>query len=257
MENIINIITHKKYCRKKPDEKTKTEIINKISIFKNRKDPLKFVVLFGGYKNPKIGTKEIGLSEILTIKRLADIMEKIENCYPYGAELYIITTGKKGEIANGITSDLTDFYENQIQRIVENFSNIKVIPIGDLYNIPKIIDQVNAIKSVKSDIKNSKNNQEKKIKIAMKHNMKKISEDEAARNVETYAALTEIEPIILKEYFGNHIKLSFRQEVEIGAVPMFTCKKGMVKQPWNGICNGCKHTNHCLNHIKTGKIIYS
>ncbi len=167
-----------------------------------------------------------------------------------------MTTGRKGEIANGIPSDLTEYYESKIKRIAENnYSNIKVVPISYLYDSPGVVNQVKAIVSNRNN-GNEENIKIKKLMIAARHNLKEISEQEAIRNAKTYAALTEIEPIALNEYFGNHIKLSFREDVSAGEVPMYTCKKGMLKQSWNGTCGGCKFANHCRSHITTGKIIY-
>lgn len=252
----MKMILHSKYRRKNPDEKTKTEIIKIIEEFKKEKKPLKFVVLFGGYKNPNTGMRIPGMNELLTIKRLSDFVKKIGNIYPYGVGLYIITTGKKGEIANGITSDLTAVYESQIKRIaVKNFCDIKVIPIAELYKTLEIAEQIKVIIKNRNN-GNGNNIQKEKLKIAKKHSMTEITEHEAVRNAKVYEDLTEIEPIILEEYFGCHIKLSFRKEAEDGAISLYTCKKGMAKQPWNGTCNGCKYINHCLSHIKTGKIIY-
>lgn len=254
MEDIYRRITNKKYCRKNPEEETKIKIINAISVFRNMREPLKFVVLFGGYKNPDTGLIEPGLSEIMTIKRLADLMKKIEISYPYNVQLNIVTTGRKGEIANGILHDLTSVYEKGIKKIAEsNFANIKVIPIGEIYESAGV---ANEAKLIRNNVIAQKT-QTEKIGIAKRHNLKEISEEEAVINVSVYESLTGIEPIILKQYFGDFIKLSFRQYAEDGAISMFTCKKGMVKQPWNGSCRSCKHANHCESHFRTGKIIYS
>jgi hypothetical protein len=253
---IITVLTSNRFCRKKPNEKEKKETETVIKSFIEKSRPLLLVVLFGGYKNPSTGLINPDLAEIKTLERLNTLLDKVREIYPHGVELYIITTGKKGEIANGISPEKTSVYERKISDIAKNFKGIKVIPIGLLYH--KFYNNGN----LENMLKREKNEQMKlpetmeqlaeKIKIAKKHNSlplnaaDKVNKEKAIESAITYSILSSIEPKIMESEFHEFIKLSFRVKGEKNALSLFTCKKGTIHQPWNNSCTRCIHKNRCF-----------
>lgn len=240
------------------------EIIKKII---TNKMPISITVLFGGYKSPHTGLTDPCLAEIKTLQRLNFLLVKLRMIYSYGVQLYVITTGRKGEIANGVSSVITSSYENKIIKIADNFKGIKVIPIGLLYE--KFFNNGN----MKAKIEEEKKKQIKllndpvflveKIKIAKKHGSLSLSESDeeskkkAIENALTYSALSSVEQEMLLREFGTFIKLSFRKEGEKNAISLYTCRKKMIHQPWNNKCKGCTREQKCFAESKSGKILYT
>jgi len=262
---IINILTSKKFCRKKPDKEESNKLETTIKLFIGENKPLRLVVLFGGYKNPHTGLTDPDLAETKTLQRLNILLGKLRMVYPGGAELYVVTTGKKGEIANGISPQKTSVYEKKISNIAKNFRGINIIPIGSLYskffNNGRLEEMISEERNKQSQFLEDENYLAEKIKIAEKHNSLPLNGDEESRKkaVESaiiYSILSSKEPEILDSEFGSFIKLSFRIKGEEGALPFFTCRKKMIHQPWNNACVNCMHLNRCFAESKNGKIIY-
>lgn len=206
------------------------------------------------------------LAEIKTLQRLDILLNKLRMVYPHGAELYLITTGKKGEIANGISPEKTSVYEEKISKIAKNFKGMRVIPIGLLYrkffnngNLEEILKQE---KSGQAKLLEDKEFLAEKIKIAEKHNslplttMDEESRKKAIESAIIYSILSSKEPKIMSSEFGAFIKVSFRIKGEEGALSLFTCRKKMIHQPWNNSCTKCMHRNRCFSESRSGKIIY-
>jgi hypothetical protein len=260
-------LTSNKFCRKKPcdEEKIKMEAIIKSFIDEER--PLRLAALFGGYKNPTTGLTNPDLAEIKTLERLDALLNKLRAIYSHGAELYLVTTGKKGEIANGISPEKTFVYEEKISKIAGNFKKIKVVPIGSLYK--KFFNNGNLEEMLRREkekaellVLTDKELLAEKIKIAEKHNSLPLSttngesRDKAIESALAYSILSDQEPKILSDEFRAFIKLSFRTKGENGAISLFTCRKGVIHQPWNNACTKCMHRDRCFAESKSGKIIY-
>ncbi len=242
----------------------KEAIKETIKTFTEKNKPLLLVTLFGGYKNPSTELTRPDFAETKTLKRLNDLLNKLRAIYPFGAELRIITTGKKGELSNEISPKQTLVYERLICGIAKNFKGIKVIPIGLLYGkFFKNGDLEEAVSEGKRRAKiwNNDKDLSEKLKIAFKHNphLDVNSEENIKKAMEStmvYLTLSSKEPEIMANEFKNFIKLSFRTKGEMNAISLFTCRKGMQKQPWNNKCKGCQHEQRCFAESKSGKILY-
>lgn len=264
---ILSILTDNEFCRKKLDgeeEKKMAEIIKKIIM---NKMPILITVLFGGYKSPHTGLTDPCLAEVKTLQRLNFLLVKLRMIYPYGAQLYVITTGRKGEIANGVSPAITSSYENKIIKIANNFEGIKVIPIKLLYekffnngNMKAVIEEE---KKKQAKLLKDPNFLAEKIKIAQRHgslplsDLDEESKKKAIENALTYSALSSVEQGMLLKEFDTFIKLSFRKEGEKNAISLYTCRKKMIHQPWNNNCKGCTREEKCFAESKNGRILYT
>lgn len=237
-----------------------------IKSFIEKSEPLRLVVLFGGYKNPSTGLINPDLAEIKTLQRLNTLLNKLRAVYLHGVELYVVTTGKKGEIANGISPEKTSSYEEKISTIAKNFRGIEVVPIGLLYrkffNNGKMEKTIEEEKKKQAKLLKNEECLAEKIKIAEKHNSLPLRDTDkkdrkrAVKSAIIYSILSSKEPEIMNKEFGAFIKLSFRIKGEEKAISLFTCRKGTIHQPWNNVCAKCMHRNRCFAESRSGKIIY-
>lgn len=86
----------------------------------------------------------------------------------------------------------------------------------------------------------------KKIERAKKHAFPKtLSESEAEKCALNYEIYNFVESKFLEKEFAEIINLSFRTEIDPEMIHLYTCKKGVIIQPWNGSCMDCKFLDKC------------
>lgn len=262
---ILKILTRRKFCRKKPKAE---KIIQQIKEAVREGEPLTFLAIFGSYKNPNVITSPWpDLSEEKTLERMAKLMSQLKTIYSPGGIIKLVTTGKKGELANKIPSERIQIYEGRIKEIVkENNFPIEMIPWGDLFEkykeiceLPEVKEETREIHEKFNQFKQNQGTEEnkifwqKQIDRARRHAPPNTPEEEIEERALNYIIYTDIiEPRLLQKEFGEEvINLSFRPEIDPTTIPLFTCKKGVIKQPWNNTCEGCQFQNKCISTSET------
>lgn len=257
---IWNILTSREFCRGK--KRIDKELIQRqIEDFVVEGKPLKFLGLFGGYKNPNVVQSPYpDLSEIRTLERIAMIIEKITQRYSPGGEIILVTTGKKGELANCISFERVQIYEDKIKEIVKEKSlPIEIITWGELFEKHKRIQGLSEVKEeikkireefdkfIKGNLAREKDGLfwQKQMQRAKRHAQPSMSKEieEMALN---YAIFEIIEERFLREEFNEEvIRISFRPKIEHNAISLYACKKGVIRQPWNNTCTKCEFHRDC------------
>jgi len=248
-EEIFMVLTNRRFVRYRPKDDFKVEIIEKIMYAAERRSPIIIVVGFGYHKNPNATSNLLpDQAEEETIQRLFELAKTVEEIYPYGMRVKIITSGRRAEIVNGVIPCNTQQYHWGLVNLVEARKwgrLIAVIPICDLYE--ERWDDLQIFlkrkeEEAKAEIANNLNvdfwnNQIEYARRNINRNNLSLEqvEEKAKASAIKYISFRRSEAAInlLAEKFPGSIVGSYNNDSST-TLKLWTLRKGYITQPWQG-----------------------
>lgn len=243
MEKIYKVLTNKQYVRYKPGEYFIGAVLKKIETAIDSQKPITLVIGFGYHKNPNACENLLpDIAEETALQRLANYAKTIEEIYPLGMKVKIVTSGRRSEIVNGMNPEHIQSYHFALQKMAEQngWQIIKVISLGSLYN-EFCEDFQSALEVAKKKVIPDWNDSFwiQQAEHAKRNIYQKgLNEDQIIQKTCQSACdyvvyhRAEVEANLLEKKFPGAIRASYNRHEE--SLVLWTTAKGAVTQPWQG-----------------------
>jgi len=257
-EKILKILTSRHFHQRgagrnppKPGDKNYNYFLERIMDWISKGEPIPFILGYGYHKNLRVcNGPEPDKAEKRSFEFLVRLGKMVQNIYPPGIIINVITSGKRAEFANGADPLMTMIYHEKLKEMI--LSNPDFSRYFRIFRLEEVWNRVDGFYSylireteeVRATISEDPNLEE--LLIQAKRNILatgRIEESHITRemlieSVIRFKAsfLTEKELQLYEKVFPGALILSYRPNPWYGrpSLLMWSIKEGNITQPWQG-----------------------